>query len=104
MKYKIFVDGQFGTTGLKIHEMLKDREELEILTISEDDKKDINVKTKLLNEADLVFLCLPDVASKESVKLITNEKTKVIDASTAHRTNEDWTYGIAELTPTQREK
>ena len=104
MKYKIFVDGQFGTTGLKIHEMLKNRKELEILTISEDDKKDIDVKTKLLNEADLVFLCLPDVASKESVKLITNENTKVIDASTAHRTNEDWTYGIAELTPTQREK
>jgi N-acetyl-gamma-glutamyl-phosphate reductase len=104
MKYKIFVDGQFGTTGLKIHEMLASREELEILTISEDDKKDIEVKKRLLNEADLVFLCLPDVASKESVALITNENTKVIDASTAHRTNPEWTYGIAELTPTQREK
>ena len=104
MKYKIFVDGQFGTTGLKIHEMLKDREELEILTISEDDKKDIEIKKKFLNEADLVFLCLPDAASKESVSLITNENTRVIDASTAHRTNPQWTYGIAELTPTQREK
>ncbi len=104
MKYKIFVDGQFGTTGLKIHEMLKDRNELEILTIKEEDKKDLEIKKKFLNEADLVFLCLPDEASKESVKLITNNTTKVIDASTAHRTNPDWTYGIAELNPTQREK
>lgn len=104
MKYKIFVDGQFGTTGLKIHEMLADRDELEILTIKEEDKKDIEIKKKFLNEADLVFLCLPDAASKESVALITNENTRVVDASTAHRTNPEWTYGIAELTPTQREK
>jgi len=104
MKYKIFVDGQFGTTGLKIHEMLQGREELEILTIQEEDKKNIEIKKKFLNEADLVFLCLPDIASKESVALITNENTKVIDASTAHRTNPQWTYGIAELTPTQREQ
>jgi len=103
MKYKIFVDGQFGTTGLKINEMLKGRSELELLTISEEDKKDIEIKKKFLNEADLVFLCLPDAASKESVALITNENTKVIDASTAHRTNPEWTYGIAELTITQRE-
>ncbi len=103
MKYKIFVDGQFGTTGLKINEMLKNRSELELLTISEEEKKDIEIKKKFLNEADLVFLCLPDAASKESVALITNENTKVIDASTAHRTNPEWTYGIAEITPTQRE-
>ncbi len=104
MKYKIFVDGQFGTTGLKINEMLKNRSELELLTISEEEKKDIEIKKKFLNEADLVFLCLPDAASKESVALITNENVKVIDASTAHRTNPEWTYGIAEITPTQREK
>ncbi|WP_419770569.1 MAG: N-acetyl-gamma-glutamyl-phosphate reductase [Candidatus Marinarcus sp.] len=104
MKYKIFVDGQFGTTGLKINEMLKHRDELELLSIKEEDKKDIEIKKKFLNEADLVFLCLPDEASKESVKLITNRNTKVIDASTAHRTNPDWTYGIAELNATQREK
>ena len=103
MKYKIFVDGQFGTTGLKINEMLKNRDELELLVINEEDKKNIEIKKKYLNEADLVFLCLPDAASKESVSLITNENTKVIDASTAHRTNSEWTYGIAELTPTQRE-
>jgi len=103
MKYKIFVDGQFGTTGLKIHEMLHGRDELEILTISEDDKKDLTVKQNLLNQADLVFLCLPDVASKESTKLITNNTTKVIDASTAHRTQDDWIYGIPELNPNQRD-
>jgi N-acetyl-gamma-glutamyl-phosphate reductase len=104
MKYKIFVDGQFGTTGLKIYEMLNGRDELEILSISEEDKKNNEVKQKLLNEADLVFLCLPDVASKESVKLITNDTTKVIDASTAHRTQDDWTYGIPELNSIHREK
>jgi N-acetyl-gamma-glutamyl-phosphate reductase len=104
MKYKIFVDGQFGTTGLKIYEMLHNRDELEILIISQEDKKDLSIKQKLLNQADLVFLCLPDSASKESAELVTNEKTKIIDASTAHRTNEKWTYGIPELNPLQREK
>jgi N-acetyl-gamma-glutamyl-phosphate reductase len=103
MKYKIFVDGQFGTTGLKIHEMLANRDDLKILTIEEEDKKDIEVKKQLLNEADLVFLCLPDDASRESMKLITDNTTKVIDASTAHRTNSAWTYGIPELNPNQRE-
>ena len=103
MQFKIFVDGQFGTTGLKIHKMLANRGDLEILTIKEEDKKDIEVKKRLLNEADLVFLCLPDAASKESMKLITNNTTKVIDASTAHRTDSEWTYGIPELNPNQRE-
>ena len=103
MKYKIFVDGQFGTTGLKIHEMLDGRDDLEILTIQEKDKKDLTVKQNLINQADLVFLCLPDVASRESVKLITNDRTKIIDASTAHRTLNNWTYGIPELNKNQRE-
>jgi N-acetyl-gamma-glutamyl-phosphate reductase len=104
MKYKIFIDGHYGTTGLKIDEMLKDRDELEILTIPHEDKKNIEIKKKFFNEADLVFLCLPDKASKESVKLITNINTKIIDASTAHRTNENWVYGIPELNNTQRKK
>lgn len=103
MKYKIFIDGNYGTTGLKIDEMLSGREELEILMIPQEQKKNIEIKKKFLNEADLVFLCLPDMASKESVKLITNKNTKIIDASTAHRTNKDWTYGIAELNNKQRE-
>jgi N-acetyl-gamma-glutamyl-phosphate reductase len=102
MKHKIFIDGQYGTTGLKIHEMLQNRDELEIVTISEADKKNPEAKQKRLNQADLVFLCLPDAAAKESVKLITNGSTKVIDASTAHRTQTDWTYGIPELNPRQR--
>jgi len=104
MKYKIFVDGQFGTTGLKIHQMLSGRDELEILKIAEKDKKRPEIKQQLLNEADLVFLCLPDAASRETMQYVTDNKTKVIDASTAHRTNSEWTYGIPELNPQQREK
>lgn len=103
MKFKIFVDGQHGTTGLKIHEMLENRDDVELLTIKEEEKKDINKRKELLNAADLVFLCLPDEASKESVSLIENKKTKVIDASTAHRTNKKWTYGVPELTSKQRD-
>ncbi len=104
MKHKIFVDGQFGTTGLKIHEMLNGRDELEILKIAEKEKKNPEIKQELLNQADLVFLCLPDTASKETMQFITDNRTKVIDASTAHRTNREWTYGIPELNPLQREK
>ena len=104
MKFKVFVDGQHGTTGLKIHELLKSRDEIELLTIKEEDKKDIEKRKELLNSADLVFLCLPDVASKESVSLINNENVKVIDASTAFRTDKNWVYGIPELTSKQRDK
>ncbi len=104
MKYKIFVDGQFGTTGLKIDEMLRRREELDILKIAEKEKKNPEIKQEMLNEADLVFLCLPDNAARETMPLITNPKTKVIDASTAHRTDKEWTYGIPELNRFQREK
>ena len=104
MKFKVFVDGQHGTTGLKIHEMLENRDEIELLTIAEKDKKNIKKRKELLNSADLVFLCLPDVASKESVNLIENENVKVIDASTAFRTDKNWVYGIPELTSKQRDK
>jgi len=104
MKYKIFIDGHYGTTGLKIDQMLKNRKDLEILQIPKEDKKNIEIKKELLNKADLVFLCLPDNASKESVKLITNQNTKIIDASTAHRTNEEWVYGIPELNSNQRDE
>ncbi|RLC24834.1 MAG: N-acetyl-gamma-glutamyl-phosphate reductase [Deltaproteobacteria bacterium] len=104
MKYKIFVDGQFGTTGLKIHEMLSRRDELEILKIAEKEKKRPEIKQELLNQADMVFLCLPDTASRETMQYITDHGTKVIDASTAHRTNREWTYGIPELNPLQKEK
>jgi len=103
-KYKIFIDGHYGTTGLKIDQMLQERKELEILQIPKEDKKNIKLKEKFLNEADLVFLCLPDDASKESVKLIKNKDVKIIDASTAHRTNKEWVYGIPELNKKQRTK
>jgi N-acetyl-gamma-glutamyl-phosphate reductase len=104
MKFKVFVDGQHGTTGLKIHELLEKRDEIELLEIDEKDKKNIEKRKELLNSADLVFLCLPDDAAIESVSLIENENVKVIDASTAHRTNPSWVYGIPELTSKQRDK
>lgn len=101
--YKIFVDGQEGTTGLQINERLSKYSGIEILKIDSDKKKDIELRRKFLNEADIVFLCLPDDAARESVALVSNEKTCIIDASTAHRTNPDWTYGFPELKG-QREK
>ena len=104
MKFKVFVDGQHGTTGLKIHELLEKRDEIELLEIDEKDKKNIEKRKELLNSADLVFLCLPDDAAIESVSLIENENVKVIDASTAYRTNPSWVYGIPDLTSNQRDK
>lgn len=104
MKYKVFVDGQEGTTGLKIHEYLNNRDDIEILTIESENRKNIEVKRNLLNEADIVFLCLPDIASKESVSLVSNKKTRIIDTSTAHRTDINWTYGLPELSKMQRDK
>jgi len=104
MTPKIFIDGQYGTTGLKIREMLHGRGEIELLEISEEQKKDSEAKRALLNEADLVFLCLPDDAARESVAMVTNPATKIIDASTAHRTRPEWVYGIPELDAGQRDR
>jgi len=84
--------------------MLRGREELEILKIAKKDKKNPEIKQKFLNQADMVFLCLPDAASRETMQYITNTRTKVIDASTAHRTDREWTYGIPELNLLQKEK
>ena len=97
MKHKIFVDGQVGTTGLKIYERLQARDDIEILRIPEDKRKDAGERSRYLNEADIVFLCLPDDAAREAVSLIHNETTRVIDASTAHRVLDSWTYGIPEF-------
>ncbi len=97
MKKKVFIDGSAGTTGLRIAERLATREDLEILTIPDDKRKDAEVKKRIINSADVVFLCLPDSASIESVALVDNPNTVVIDASTAHRTLPDWTYGFPEL-------
>ncbi len=95
---KIFIDGSAGTTGLQIHERLKIRKDIELLTIDDDKRKDNDTRRKLFNEADIVFLCLPDAAAIEAVSLIDNNHTVVIDTSTAHRVSEGWAYGMPELT------
>lgn len=103
MVYKIFVDGQEGTTGLKINERLEKRNDIIILNIDPEKRKDQKERSKLLNEADIAFLCLPDQAAIESVSLIDNDSTRVIDASTAHRTDPAWAYGLPELSSAHRE-
>ena len=97
MKKKIFIDGRAGTTGLQIEERLKGRDDVELIALPDELRKDLSAREKILNEADVVFLCLPDAAAVEAVSLIKNDRTAVIDASTAHRTNPDWAYGFAEL-------
>lgn len=97
MVAKIFIDGEAGTTGLQIRDRLARRRDLELLTIPHDRRKDIAVRAALLNEADVAILCLPDDAAKESVSLIDNATTRVIDASTAHRVADGWAYGFAEM-------
>jgi len=102
-KHLVYVDGQEGTTGLKIHSMLAGRADLEVLSIASDKRKDSAERARLLNEADVSFLCLPDDAAREAVALITNPKTRLIDASTAYRTDLNWAYGLPELAPGHRE-
>lgn len=94
---KVFIDGKEGTTGLKIFERIKMREDLSLLEIPEESRKDPIIRKKLINESDVTFLCLPDDAAKESVSLIENPNTIIIDASTAHRTNSSWVYGFPEI-------
>ncbi|MCK9687596.1 N-acetyl-gamma-glutamyl-phosphate reductase [Scleromatobacter humisilvae] len=102
-KFRVYVDGQEGTTGLRIHEMLAARPDLELLRISPELRKDDAERARLLNAADVAFLCLPDEASRAAAKMITNPDTCLIDASTAHRTDPSWVYGLPELAPGQRE-
>ena len=96
---KIFIDGAAGTTGLEIRERLAGRTGLSLIALSESQRKDAGARKAALNDADLVILCLPDEAAREAVALIDNPNTRVIDASTAHRVAEGWTYGFAELEP-----
>jgi N-acetyl-gamma-glutamyl-phosphate reductase len=103
MKYRAFVDGQEGTTGLRIHEYLAQRDDIEVLRIDADKRKDAAERARLLNAADVAFLCLPDVAAREAAALVTNHKTCLIDASTAHRTAAGWVFGLPELAPGQRD-
>jgi N-acetyl-gamma-glutamyl-phosphate reductase len=97
----VFIDGAAGTTGLEIRERLSGRPEITLLTLDDSRRKDPAARREVLNEADFVILCLPDDAAREAVSLIDNARTRVIDASTAHRTAEGWTYGMAELEPAQ---
>lgn len=101
-KIKVFIDGQAGTTGLKLRERMAKRRDVELMIIPDDKRKDPSVKAEFLNGADAVFLCLPDAAARESVALIENDKTVVIDASTAHRTEKGWAYGFPELSAAHR--
>src|SRR5678815_4071319 len=102
MKYRAFVDGQEGTTGLRIHEYLAQRSDVEVLRAAPELRKDPAERARLLNAADVAFLCLPDAAARSAAALVTNPKACLIDASTAHRTAADWVYGLPELSPEQR--
>ncbi len=101
---KVFIDGKDGTTGLKIFKRFENRNDIELLLIDSDKRKDAGERARLINESDITFLCLPDAASIEAVSLVENSNTKIIDTSTAHRTLSDWAYGFAELSREHREK
>ncbi len=94
---KVFIDGSAGTTGLRIHERLAERKDLELLILPDAIRKDIDARKDAINRADIAFLCLPDAAAIEAVSLVENPHTKIIDTSTAHRTDDGWAYGFSEL-------
>jgi N-acetyl-gamma-glutamyl-phosphate reductase len=102
MRHKVFVDGQEGTTGLRIFEYLARRDDIDVLRIEADRRKDAAERARLLNAADVAFLCLPDAAAREAVAMVSNPRTCLIDASTAHRTAAGWVFGLPELSPGQR--
>ena len=104
MTFQVFVDGQEGTTGLRIHEYLARRDDVTLLSIDPALRKDPAARRALINASDVTFLCLPDAAARESVTLVDNPGTCIIDASTAHRTDPAWTFGLPELAPGQRAK
>ena len=101
---KIFIDGKAGTTGLRIYERLGGRKDIEMITLSEELRKDEKARCEAINSADIAFLCLPDAAAKESVAMVKNPNTVIIDTSTAHRTNPAFAYGFPELSTTFEEK
>ena len=100
----VFVDGQEGTTGLRIHEMLARRSDVQVLRIAPEQRKNADERARLLNAADVAFLCLPDAAAREAAALVSNPHTCLIDASSAHRTLPGWAFGLPELAPDQRDK
>lgn len=103
MKPVVYIDGKEGTTGLQIFERLGSRDDIDLILIDEDKRKDTAERKKFINAADIVFLCLPDAAAREAVALCDNDSTRFIDASTAHRTNPAWDYGFPELSEAHRE-
>lgn len=104
MPFKVFVDGQEGTTGLRINEYLARRSDIALLKIDAEKRKDVAARAALINQSDVTFLCLPDQAARESAALVSNSKTCVIDASTAHRTDPGWVFALPELDRQQRAK
>ena len=94
---KVFIDGSAGTTGLRIHERLSERRDIELITLTDELRKDANARRDALNNSDIAFLCLPDDAARESASLVENPDTAIIDTSTAHRVNDAWVYGLPEL-------
>lgn len=101
---KVFIDGSAGTTGLRIHERLAERKDIEVITLSDEKRKDVAFRKEAINNSDISFLCLPDEAAREAVSFIENENTVIIDTSTAHRTLESWAYGFPELSDKHLEK
>lgn len=104
MTTQVFIDGGAGTTGIEIRDRLAGRSELSLITLADADRRDPAARKAALNDADVVILCLPDDAAREAVSLIANDRTKIIDASTAHRVADGWTYGFAELEPDMRQR
>ncbi|HKM35980.1 MAG TPA: N-acetyl-gamma-glutamyl-phosphate reductase [Lachnospiraceae bacterium] len=102
-KIKIFIDGSEGTTGLRINERFQERDDIKLLSINPELRKDLEERKRLINESDITFLCLPDAAAIEAVTLVENDKVRIIDSSTAHRTEKGWAYGFPELSPVFRE-
>ena len=100
---KVFIDGKEGTTGLQIYGRLEKRDDIQLITLPEELRKDVKARKECLNSADVSFLCLPDASAIEAVSLVENPNARIIDASTAHRTNPEWVYGLPEISPERRE-
>ena len=100
---KVFIDGSAGTTGLRIYDRLSDRKDIELIILDDDKRKDNKYRKEAINSCDIAFLCLPDDAAREAITLVDNPNTAIIDTSTAHRVNDAWAYGFAELSPAHRQ-
>ncbi|MDQ0668547.1 N-acetyl-gamma-glutamyl-phosphate reductase [Pseudomonas sp. W2I6] len=100
----VFIDGDQGTNGLQIHQRLRDRTDLQLITLSPEHRKDPQQRAEMINACDIAILCLPDDAARDAVASIHNPAVRVIDASSAHRTHPDWTYGFAEMNPQQAQR